>query len=142
MEDRIAAARSEGVSFSNLDIAAKILHNLVGAVNRCSHKGYPEIVSYLTKQPSFYCSHPFTNLYMFNQQNEAEALVTAWMAQAEGRPLPQSTRHALHSTMLSKSRQLNDVDFKWRPAVLEHVPCFFCGHDSSCNFKCSFLAIV
>ena len=34
VQDRIAAARSEGVSFSNLDIAAKMLHNLVGSVNR------------------------------------------------------------------------------------------------------------
>ena len=129
--------------FSNLDIAAKILHSLVGAVNRCSHKGYPEIVSYLTKQPSFYCSHAFTNLYMYNQQNEAEAVITAWMAKAEGKPVPQSSRHALHSTMLSKQKQLNDVDYQWRPAVLEHVPWyFFCGHDSSCKFKCGLFAMV
>ena len=125
VEDRIGAARREGVSFSNVGIAAKILHNLVGAVNRCSHKGYPEIVSYLTKQLSFYCSHAFTNLYMYNQQNEAEAVITAWMAKAEGKPVPQSSRHALHSTMLSKQKQPDDVDFQWRPAVLEHVPWYF-----------------
>ena len=39
VQDRIAAARSEGVSFSNLEIARQTLHNLVGSVNRCSHKG-------------------------------------------------------------------------------------------------------
>ena len=101
------------------------MHNLVGAVNRCSHKGYPEIVSYLTKQPSFYCSHAFTNLYMYNQQNEAEAATIAWMAKAEGKPVPKSSRRALCSTVLSKQKKLNDVDYQWRPAVLEHVPWYF-----------------
>ena len=68
---------------------------------------------------------PFTNLYMYNQQNEAEAAITAWMAKAEGKPVPKSSRHALRSTVLSKQKQLNDVDYQWRPAVLEHVPWYF-----------------
>ena len=50
----IAQARSQNKSFTELEIAAKTLHRLVSATNKCSHKGYPEIVSYLTNEPTYY----------------------------------------------------------------------------------------
>ena len=125
VQDRIAAAKVAGTSFSNLETAGNILHNLVGAVNRCSHKGYPEIVSLLRNEPGFYCSHPFANLYMFNQQNDAERIVLVFLARAEGKPVPPAVQHAQHSRMLTRQKQLNDIDYKWRPALLEDVPWYF-----------------
>jgi hypothetical protein len=125
MESNIATAKSQGVSFSNFDLAAKILHNLVSSVNRSTHKGYPEIVSYLTKQPSHYCSHAFTNLYMFNQQNAAHALMEALLLKAQGKEVLHQPHEAQISSRLRKQHQLNDVDFIWRPAILEVVPWYF-----------------
>ena len=72
---KIAQARSQDKSFTELEVAAKTLHRLVSATNKCSHKGYPEIVSYLTKEPTFYCSHNFENMHLFNAQNLALAFI-------------------------------------------------------------------
>ena len=69
--EEIARARACGKSFTELEIAAKTLHRLVSPTNKCSHKGFPEIVSYLTKEPTYYSSHSFANLHLFNVQNLA-----------------------------------------------------------------------
>ena len=80
LEERIECAKAAGETFDRLTIAAKFLHNLIAAANRCSHKGYPEILSYLSSRPMFYCSHSFTNLYMNNVINEAKTIVERILA--------------------------------------------------------------
>ena len=68
-------AKQAGEPLDNLQTAAKFIHNLTQAANRCCHKGYPEIMSYLSSRPMFYCSHGFTNLYMGNMINLGKAKV-------------------------------------------------------------------
>ncbi len=102
-----------------------MLHSLVCAVNRCSHKSYPELVSYLTKQPTFYCSHAFTNLYMFEQQNYAQVQVAAFIAKKTGQASDQKPGQLLWSSKLSAQHQLNDLDYMWRPEILSNVPWYF-----------------
>ena len=53
LEDRIEAAKKAGETFDRISIAAKFMHNLTAAANRCNHKGYPEIMSYLSSRPIF-----------------------------------------------------------------------------------------
>ena len=62
---------------------------------------------------------------MYNQQNKAEAVVAASIAQAQGHPRSAAPDPAVHSPGLSGQKQLDDVDFQWRPACLENVPWYF-----------------
>ena len=86
----LAQARPQGKSVTELEVAAKTLHRLVSATNKCSHKGYPEIVSYLTKEPTFYCSHNFAHLHLFNVQNLALALIEDCKRPERDRAAPQA----------------------------------------------------
>ena len=125
LQDKVSEAKERGEAFTNMDEAAKMLHSLVCAVNRCSHKGYPELVSYLTKQPTFYGSHAFTNLYMFDQQNLAQVQVAAFIAKKTGQASDQKPGQLLWSSKLSAQHQLNDLDYMWRPEILSNVPWYF-----------------
>ena len=127
LELRIEAAKEAGETFDKLTIAAKLLHNSVADANRCSHKGFPEIMSYLTSRAMFYCSHAFTNLYMNNVVNETKAIL-AKLSETEGhlRALPEvpTAEYATNYSM-GKGKQLNDVDYMWRPTILGFVPWYF-----------------
>ena len=64
--------RGEDIAVANATIAAKkIMHRLVAATNKCAHKGFPEIIMYLTKKPTYFCSHEFVQVHLFNVQNAA-----------------------------------------------------------------------
>ena len=62
----------DDIAVANATIAAKkIMHRLVAATNKCAHKGFPEIIMYLTKKPTYFCSHEFVQVHLFNVQNAA-----------------------------------------------------------------------
>ena len=43
--------RGDDIAVANAAIAAKkIMHRLVAATSKCAHKGFPEIIMYLTKK--------------------------------------------------------------------------------------------
>ena len=129
----IAAQKEAGAEFTHLELAAKVLHRLVSATNRCSHKGFPEIVSYLTKQPSFYCSHAFTTLHVWNIQNIALALIEHRVKTALGSSEVSQPEHAMVSlptrpaatSKYAKAHNLTDVDYVWRPEQLSSAPLYF-----------------
>jgi hypothetical protein len=113
LEQRIEAAKEAGASFDRLTIAAKFLHNLIAAVNRCSHKGYPEIMSYLSSRPMFYCSHTFTHLYMNNMINEGKAIIAHMLEnKASADKIPEVPTAAYNTSWCpDKAKQLNDIDY-------------------------------
>ena len=125
----LAAAKAAGKSFTELEIAAKTLHRLVSSTNKCSHKGFPEIVSYLTKEPTYYCSHNFTNLFLFNAQNLALALIQDCVSRKDGATAAEAlVTLPVRPSILGqrgKSWNLEDVDYSWRPEILQHVPFYF-----------------
>ena len=127
LEERIEIAKAAGETFDRLTIAAKFLHNLIAAANRCSHKGYPEILSYLTSRPMFYCSHSFTNLYMNNVINEAKAIMEHVLeAKSPVHSIPDVPTAEYTTTWnAEKVRQPKDIDYMWRPKLLGVVPWYF-----------------
>jgi len=135
LEARIEMAKQAGETFDRLTIAAKFLHNLVSAANRCSHKGYPEIMSYLSSRPMFYCSHSFTNLFMNNVINEGKAIIARMLepeASAKGIPDAPTAQYTT-SWRPNKAKQLNDIDYMWRPKLLDVVPWYFFTAMCECN---------
>ena len=135
LEGRIEEAKQAGESFNNLEIAAKFMHNLTQAANRCCRKGYPEIMSYLSSRPMFYCSHAFTNLYMGNMINVGKAQVEE-LQKLKVRPkdlFDVDTAAYTTSWRPQKAKQLDDVDYQWRPSLLSVVPWYFFASMCECN---------
>ena len=132
LDKAVEEQKRQGLKFSNMDLAVKVLHRLVSATNKCSHKGFPEIVSYLTKQPNFYSSHLFSNLHIFNIQNYAVALVEEFSDKKQGKEPANAAVHALRAIRSHADnnrsrirRNLDDTDFMWRPDELAEVPLYF-----------------
>jgi hypothetical protein len=95
-------------------------------------QGFPEIVSYLTKQPNFYCSHAFCYIHLFNVHNFAVATVDAFCEQLRGQSslsLPKDATHELpympRKASSSFGKALCDMDYKWRPDCVTAMPFYF-----------------
>ena len=144
LDKAVEDQKRKGLKFSNMDLAAKVLHRLVSATNKCSHTGFPEIISYLTKQPNFYCSHGFSNLHIFNTQNFAVALVEEFNDKKQGKEPTNAAVCALRAIRIRADmnrsriqRQVDETEYIWRPDELAEVPWYFFNamirldHDSS-----------
>eukprot|EP00973_Karenia_brevis_P020464 2810767-Karenia_brevis.AAC.1 len=101
-----------------LERAKRLLNRLISSTNRRMHKGYPEMLSYLLKKPSYYCSHSFVTLMFHEQLRIAERCVMNLIA-GQQTTLPMGTGHAL-------SRQIQFVskaeDYMYRPTALGKFP--------------------
>ena len=79
--DREIAEREEnGEPVEPLERGKKLLHRLISSTNRRMHKGYPEMLSYLLRKPSSYCSHSFVTLMFDKALRQAEYMRLAYVA--------------------------------------------------------------
>ena len=139
LEEEIAEKRAldtAGQELADKEAARSILHRLVSATNNAAHKGFPEIVSHLTKRPNFYCSHSFAHVHLYDSQNSAVARVDAMVADLARRERPgepQRARitvpcHLGGGAKSGKRSMLKVFDYQWRPDLLAGT-CwyFFCA---------------
>ena len=58
-EAEIAELRAAGQDCTPQEVARKIMHRLISCTNRRMHKGFPEMLTYLSRMPMEYISHQF-----------------------------------------------------------------------------------
>ena len=63
LDEDIAKEIAAGRDIDGKEKARRVLHRLLSSTNRRMHKGFPEMLSYLLRKPSWYCSHSFANLH-------------------------------------------------------------------------------
>jgi hypothetical protein len=121
LEEQRGEREQEGDSMADLDRGKALLHRLISSSNRRMHKGFPEMLSYLLNEPTYYCSHSFVPLSFMGHFRSIQAKFVARGATAEGsvnmRPLklPNKDKHFLN---------LLD-DYIYRPEELLRLPWYF-----------------
>ena len=94
--------------------------------------GFPEMVSHLTKQPNFYCSHSFCNILLFNVYNATVARVDAFCLELDGKcPVRKPEDAVCEIPYVPKAannlygKVLDDTDYMWRPDNVSAMPWYF-----------------
>ena len=87
----IMVAKEKGEDFTSHEICRKLLHNLLASTNRRMHKGFPEMLTYLLRNPMEYCSHQFVQLVADKVFRQAFAELLSMSSQSHAvRPLEQT----------------------------------------------------
>ena len=133
-EHDIPVTRSEGQSFTALDMSKKNLHRLIAATSRRMRKEFPEMLTYLLSEKVVYCSHVFANLHLTSVVDHAILLMCARCGNAEH----SATLPAIRGSMRIVERSIITArDYPFRPQVLEDFPLYFfiaaCGARSHLN---------
>ena len=61
-EEELAKAKAAGEVIPAHEAVRRVLHRLMSSTNRRMHKGFPEMISYLLREPTTYCSHQMVSL--------------------------------------------------------------------------------
>eukprot|EP00973_Karenia_brevis_P018404 2523076-Karenia_brevis.AAC.1 len=121
LDREIAERYEKGEPMEPLERAKRLLNRLISSTNRRMHKGYPEMLSYLLKKPSYYCSHSFVTLMFHEKLRFAERSVKNFIAGQ------QTTGPIETGRVISRQTQfVNQAeDYVYRPTALENFPWYF-----------------
>eukprot|EP00973_Karenia_brevis_P071217 9895122-Karenia_brevis.AAC.1 len=101
-----------------LERAKRLLNRLISSTNRRMHRGYPEMLSYLLKKPSYYCSHSFVTLMFHETLRISERNVMNFIA-GQQTTLPMETGRVFSR----RTEFVNQAeDYVYRPTALANFP--------------------
>lgn len=101
-----------------LERGKRVLNRLMSSTNRRMHKGYPEMLSYLLNEPSYYCSHSFINLMFHDTLRIAGKHVQEFAAGT-----PPTKKESLRELRENRFVHVNQPeDYMYRPTALNNFP--------------------
>ena len=114
-EKYLADLHREGKTSTVATEAKAILNRLLSATNNRMHKGFPEMLSYLLRKPSFYCSHRFVIC----------SICRRWKALCDHLLTPITGEIILSKNGNRPSVGVTLLDYVYRPTKLERFPFYF-----------------
>ena len=134
LDNEIAQGTSQGDALAVVEKARRLLHRLVSSTNRRMHKGFPEMLSYLLRKPSWYCSHEFCNLFFETIFQHCCMQVLSVVEHGVDGAASRSVAHGFSSVLANyevlpsqsvTSRGLDVVDYIFRAHTLENMPWYY-----------------
>ena len=112
----LADARDAGVDISPHEKARQILHRLISSTNRCMHKGFPEMLTYLLGKKMYVGSHNFVHCNVAQMFVSFTMRIFVLLGTGEARTsLPD------WAPPFGKPR-IRIADYEFRPAPLNNFP--------------------
>ena len=121
LDREIAERAQRDERLEGFERGKRLLNRLISSTNRRMHKGYPEMLSYLLKQPSFYCSHTFVSL-MFHHALQSAGAHVRKLASGQSTGFIQSVVRPVSGKQINA----NSVeDYIFRPLKLQKFSWYF-----------------
>ena len=115
-------AREAGEDITEHEVSRRLLHRLMSQTNRRMHVGFPEMLSYLLRKPTVYCSHDFVPLLVDRLFRQAIACVHSYVGYVFQENVKAEESSALR---IPDKPQLTSADYMFRPKSLEQFPLYF-----------------
>ena len=115
----MADALDAGVDISPHEEARQVLHRLISSTNRCMHKGFPEMLTYLLRKKMYVGSHSFVHCSVAHLFASFITRAIGWLRTGEAQTSP-SAWAALRGTPRIKA-----ADYEFRPVLLHRFPLYF-----------------
>ena len=115
----MADARDAGVDISPHEEARQVLHRLISSTNRCMHKGFPEMLTYLLRKKMYVGSHSFVHCSVADLFANFITRAISWLRTGEAQTSP-SAWAALRGTPRIKA-----ADYEFRPVPPPSFPIVF-----------------
>lgn len=125
LENQMAQRQRDGLPpLEAFELCKLLMNRLISSTNRRMHKGFPEMLSYLLKEPLYYCSHTFVNLMFDDALRNLEKMVKAFARGVKSGSC--GWTREVYPKGKRKYKHVNSIDdYIYRPTELESFPWYF-----------------